>query len=236
MRYWQTSESVSAMAYKRAILPESPVPAGELSGALVGIGVNLAARAACEPNIEDTLYFASAEGMDGGDLRVLALVVTWFGVHGAFVNAERLTQIVSGSSSNRVKAFWASLARWQHKDRRFARLAKGFVGSRVDLLTSGAGYQVGRRGEDPRFEGTPLRVPAGVLRDRAEDVVPPESLAKKHTAYRFRVQMGPSYRADMWAALIEDPSLPAAALARKTYGSFATAWTTKRHFSMLAKG
>lgn len=40
--------------------------------------------------------------------------------------------------------------------------------------------------------------------------------AKQHRAYSFRVVMGPSYRADAWAALDPDPSL-STALARQTY-------------------
>jgi hypothetical protein len=47
--------------------------------------------------------------------------------------------------------------------------------------------------------------------------------------------MGPSYRADMWAALARNPSLSAAALARKTYGSFATAWQVKSDFAIFGK-
>ena len=76
-------------------------------------------------------------------------------------------------------------------------------------------------------------MPANVLRDRAADVQPPAELARRHRAYRCRVLIGPSYRADMWAALADDPALSAAALARKTYGSFATAWRVRRDFALL---
>jgi hypothetical protein len=46
--------------------------------------------------------------------------------------------------------------------------------------------------------------------------------------------IGPTYCADMWAALEDDPTLSAAAPARKTYGSFATAWHVRRDFAVLA--
>jgi len=46
--------------------------------------------------------------------------------------------------------------------------------------------------------------------------------------------MGPSHRADMWAALDANPSLSAAELARQTYGSFATAWQVKNDYRLLA--
>ncbi len=48
------------------------------------------------------------------------------------------------------------------------------------------------------------------------------------------MMIGPTCRADMWAALEDDPTLSAAALARQTYGSFATAWHVRRDFAMLA--
>jgi hypothetical protein len=77
-------------------------------------------------------------------------------------------------------------------------------------------------------------VPAKILRDRAADVEPPAELSRRHHAYRCRVMIGLTYRADMWAALEEDPALAAAALARKTYGAFATAWHVRQDSAVLA--
>jgi hypothetical protein len=75
-----------------------------------------------------------------------------------------------------------------------------------------------------------LRAPANVLRDRPDDVLTPNELAARHSGYRWRLVIGPTYRADMWAALEQNPLLPAASLARTAYGSFATAWQTRRDF------
>jgi hypothetical protein len=47
--------------------------------------------------------------------------------------------------------------------------------------------------------------------------------------------MGPSYRADMWAALESEPQLAVAELARRTYGSFATAWNVRKAFTILGR-
>lgn len=220
------------MSFSRTLAP-APMGADALTSAMVGIGMKFAAPAAPEPNIEDTLLFASIEAMDNDDLRVLAVLVTWFGVHAPRVNADRLTRLVAVQKSDRVRAFWSALARWQIKDRRFARLAKVYTGRRIDLLPTGTDFQVKRHGEDPRFEGSALRVPANILRDRPGDVLEPAELARIHHAYRCRVMIGPTYRADMWAALEADPTLPAADLARKTYGSFATAWQVRRDFALL---
>lgn len=78
-----------------------------------------------------------------------------------------------------------------------------------------------------------MRVPAGVLRQREADVLAPDELARRHGAYRYRIMMGPTYRADLWAALEAAPNLSSAELARRTYASFATAWQAKRDASIL---
>jgi hypothetical protein len=221
------------MGFKRAIAP-SVAPAGEvLTAAMVGIGLNFAAAAAKDPNIEDTLIFASMEAMERDDLRVLSLLVTWFGVHCSWVNADRLTKLVLGLPPGRERALWSALARWQAKDSRLARLAKAYRGARIDLLREGTAFQIQRHGEDPRFLDTCLRVPGKVLRDRAVDVQSPGELASRHRGYRCRIIMGPSFRADMWAVLEEEPTLSASDLARRTYGSFATAWHVRRDFALV---
>ena len=94
---------------------------------------------------------------------------------------------------------------------------------------------VRRHGEDARFAGSGLRVPANLLRDRPGDIASPEVLARRHRTYRWRITMGPSYRADCWAALEADPGLSAAALARRAYASFATAWQVKRDFAIVRR-
>lgn len=221
------------MPFSRTIAPPVPPETEALTAAMVGIGMNFAAPAARDANIEDTLLFASIDGTEKGDLRVLAVLVTWFGVHASWVNADRLTKLVADTRAPRVRAFWSALARWQSKDRRFARLAKVYSGPRVDLLDTGTDFQVRRHGEDQRFLGGPLRVPANVLRDRQADVLSPAELAKRHKAFRRRIMIGPTYRADMWAELERDPALSAAELARRTYGSFATAWHVRRDFGLV---
>lgn len=222
------------MAFRRKVAPTSTLAGAELTAAMAGIGMNFATEPAPEPNIEDTLLAASAEAMERDDLRTLAVLVTWLSVHAPWVNAARLTRIVSAQASDRIKALWAALALHLKKDRRFSRLAGGYAGPQLDLLPVGTDFQVRRSGEDERFQGGPLRVPAHVLRDRRADVLSPMELARRHRAYRSRVLMGPSYRADMWAALEQDPSLSPAVLARRTYGSFATAWQVKHDWQVLA--
>src|SRR5215831_9365617 len=204
-----------------------------LTSQLVGIGMNFAAPPAHDPNIEDSILFASIEGMEKQDLRVLAMLVTWFGIHAPWVNADRLTTLATAQSSARVRAFWSAMARWQGKDRRFLRLSRSYNGPRQDVLEVGTEFQLQRHGEDPRFAGSAIRVAANILRDRPADVLSPSVLARRHHVYHFRIMMGPNYRADMWAALEAEAALSATALARETYGSFATAWHVRRDFLLL---
>jgi hypothetical protein len=221
------------MAFSRALAPRAAPESDALTSAMVGIGMGFAARAAAEPNIEDTLFFASVEAMERDDLRVLAVLVTWFGVHARWVNADRLTRLVAAQGTARVRALWSALAVWQAKDRRFARLGALYDGPRVDLQTVGSAFHIRKHGEDPRFSGSRLRVPANVLRDRAADVLSPRELALRHRAYRSRLRMGPTYRADVWVTLEAAPHLSTAELARRTYASFATAWQAKQDFEIL---
>jgi hypothetical protein len=155
---------------------------------MAGIGMRFAASGAVNPNIEYTIFFASEAGMDRDDLRTLALLVTWFGVHSAWVNASRLTRLVNTRGSMRVQAFWSALAGWQSKDRRFARLRVLPTRERISVPSSASAFLMRRHGEDPRFKGSPIRVAANVLRDRPEDVLLPAELARIHRAYRDRVQ------------------------------------------------
>ena len=225
------------MAFSRVVAPETLAQGEDLTRAMTRIGMAfgspVATTAETEPNLEDTLVAASLEGM-GGDLRTLAVLVTWIGVHDARIHADRLIRLLRTIPAPRVRAFWAAIAQWLEKDRRFARLVGLHRGPRIDLLERGTAFHVRRRGEDARFEGSALRVPAGVLRDRPGDVLTPAELARHHATYRQRVQQGPSYRADMWATLELEPALTPAELARRTYGSFATAWEVKRDWELLA--
>lgn len=223
------------MAHRRIVRPR-PIEDDELTAAMVGIGMQFGGHGARDPNIEDTLLAAATAGMENDDLRVLSILTTWFGVHARYVIASRFIKIVSACESERVRAYAAALATWHSADHRFAPLAQSNGRGRIDLLREGTDFQLRRRGEDPRFAKGPLRVPAGVLRDRTADVLSPQALAKRHRAYHWRIVIGPTLRADMWAAFEADPTLTAAALARRTYGSYGTAWHVRRDAALVNPG
>lgn len=167
---------------------------------------------------------------------MLGVLTTWLRVHHAHVNADRLVRLVGVHPSERVRAYWSAIAMWLKKDRRLARLAGAYDGATIELLPTGTEFQVKRRGEDERFTGSKLRVPKGALRDRHEDVLPPELLVRRHAGYRNRVLMGPSFRADVWTALEHAPDLSIADIARIASCSFATAWQTAQDYRLLRGG
>ena len=182
------------MGFNRDILPSREFSEKELTAAMAGIGMRFAARPSPEANIEDTLLFASEAGTMQDDLRVLSVLVTWWGIHCTWVNADRMIRIVAAQDQHRVQAFWSAVASWMGKDRRFSRMQGLHQGPRVNLLAAGTTFHISRHGEDPRFEGTALRVPAGILRDRPTDVLSPAELCLRHAAYRHRVMTGPAAR------------------------------------------
>lgn len=220
------------MAFSRpSALPERP-DAAAFTRDMAGIGMNFAAEPNADAPIEETLVGASLLGLDG-DLRVLSVLTTWLGVHHAHVNADRLVRCASEHPSERARAYWAAIARWLGKDRRFARLRMLHDGPPIDLLPVGSDFQIARRGEDERFVGSALRVPAGTLRDRAADVLSPEVLVRRHAGYRNRVRMGSTKRADVWTVLERSPDLSVAEVARRAGCSFAAAWQVVQDFALL---
>lgn len=221
------------MAFSRASALQARPNEASLTRDMVGIGMNFAATANPSAPIEETLVHASEVGVDEHDLRVLAVLTTWVGVHRAHINADRLLRCVSGHGSGRVHAYWAAVGQWLSKDRRFARLGKLHGGPRVDLLPVGTDYQIARRGEDERFVDSALRVPAGTLRDREADVLSAEVLVHRHPGYRSRVLMGASWRADVWTVLEAEPDVSVAEAARRARCSFATAWQVVQDFRLL---
>jgi len=220
------------MAFNRDIMPPPRGSESELTAAMAGIGMNFAAQPAPDANIEDTLIHASEAGMLTDDLRTLSVLTHWLGTHGRYVNADRLTRVVAAHPSERVQVFWKAIAVWLGVDRRFRRLA-GIGVAPGDLLAVGTDFHLSRRGPDPRFENGPLRVPLGTLRERDSDVMSPHDLSRLHRGYRNRVQMGPSWRADIWTILETEPGLSVSEVSRRAYCGFATAWSTVQDFNLL---
>lgn len=222
------------MAFSRKLLPSNgALDEQALLSNFVGIGMNFMANPAKDPNIEDTVLAASIEGMEQNDLRVLSVLTTWIGTHSAVLNVDRLIKIVASNASERVKAYWSAIAMWQIKDRRFMKMIHVYGGPIIDLLGVGTDFQIRRHNEDKRFAGSPLRIAANTLRARESDVLSSTQLARLHSVYRWRIIIGPTYKADMWAELEKNAQLSTAELARMAYGSFATAWKVRKDWGVI---
>lgn len=222
-----------SMGYKREILPIKFAEKDELSKDMAGIGFIITAHESKDPNIEDTLIAVSLEGLNG-DFRSLSLLVNWLEIHRDMINADRLIKMIYSLKKNqRVLCFWSACAKNILLDPRFKKLKKLYKGKRIDLLKVGTEFQLSRFGEDLRFEKSCLRVPSNVLRNRPRDILSPARLAKLHSSYRYRIIIGPSYRADHWALLERTRVYTPTELARLSYSSFGAAWGAKQDFERL---
>jgi len=233
------------MSYKRKILPQEFKSGSELDNDLRAIGINLSSTdISVDPNIEDALVAGSIEAINRNSGRIASLLVDWITLHHSQINADRLTLLISVLPETEfkwVRIFWCANAQ-RLKDRRFHRLASLYkrtihfdyldrdLNLRDEPSTS---FLIQRNGEDERFKNTCLRVPNRVFAHRPNQIFSAEAIARKHLAFRFRIMMGSTYRADMWAFLKRHDDAPAYAIAQNTYGSYATAHEIKIAFDIV---
>jgi len=212
------------MSFNRKSIPDVFPEKDELTRQLVSIGFLFASdQSAKEPNIEDVLLAASMEGLQG-DFRTLCLLVDWVSIHLKQINIDRLTSVLRQLDDKRLRAFWSGIAYWQRKDPRMAKLRRIYRGPRIPLQSKNViQFHLKRDGEDERFQGSSFLVPAKVLRHRITDIATPEWVAKNHLAYRYRIIIGSTYRADMWARLRVNPKASPSELAQLSYGTYQTA-------------
>jgi hypothetical protein len=221
------------MAFSRKIEPLEEPTSDQLTANMAGIGMNFEAKPNRKANIEDTIFFASIDGMDRFDFRTLSVLTMWLGVYWRWVNVDRLVQLVEARGSERVKAYWTAVGRWQKTDPRCRRLKELYKGSPVDLLPGGTDFLLTRNGEDERFGAGPIRIPKKTLRERKMDVIEPSLIQRHNSFLRYRVLAGPTYRSDMLALLELNPGFSPSELARRAYGSYQTAWNTKNDWKVI---
>jgi hypothetical protein len=209
-----------------------------LGAAMRSIGMRLGPLApGTEPaDIEQTLASAVRAALPR-DFRALGVVLAWLEVHGARVNVPRLGRFLALLDDPVERALWAAVGRWLGRhDARWRVLASAYRGPRLQLDDAEiTALQLARSGEDPRFIGSALCVPSKLLRSRTEDVDDPVLLARRHPAYLQRVAFGPSYRADVWAALSQHPDASAAELARAVGCAYETARAVMRDWKTVTE-
>ena len=217
-----------------------------LDSDLRAIGFNLGGgKKSTDPNIEASLISASIEAVNNKDNRIAGLLVDWITLHYLRVNVDRLTKFVfslNDSDYKFVKIFWcANAQRLFLKDQRFKRLSELYSGKRLnfaDRFVKKGQERVTKvlieiKGEDERFKRTCIRVPKGYFSERPHQIFPVSVIAKNHLSYRYRVMMGSSYRADLWALLDSDPNISAYALGKKAYCSYRSAYIAKKDYELL---
>ncbi len=224
------------MSFKREIQPSVKFDSDELTSALISIGIKLKGKRRSKYYIiEDVIFSASIEGIIEEDYRVLSLLTDWISIHGRMINVDRLVKLVAGCSFEIVRRYWKAIAEWQSTDHRFDKMLKGArISGKGDLLVTGTDFMIRKNGEDERFKNSVLRVPRLTLRERLGDICTPEELSRINHLYRYRLIIGPSYRADLWAMLTDNGEQTPTELARSTYSSFATAWGVKRDFQIFS--
>ena len=217
-----------------------------LDSDLRAIGFNLGGgKKSTDPNIEASLISASIEAVNNKDNRIGGLLVDWITTHYLRVNVDRLTKFVfslNDSDYKFVKIFWcANAQRLFIKDQRFKRLSELYKGKRVsfaDRFLKKRQQKVTKvlieiKGEDERFKRTCIRVPKGYFSERPHQIFPVSVIAKNHLPYRYRVMMGSSYRADLWALLDSNPNISAYALGKKAHCSYRSAYIAKKDYELL---
>lgn len=228
------------------ILPKEFKTGDALTRDMISIGMPFSGRGSRDANIEDTLVAASVEGINGRQGRVMSVLVDWISVHHERINVDRLTKMIlelrKNSRFKNVAIFWSAIAQRYRSDSRFFRLAKLYQNRSYNYLSffskdadeyDSTDFQISRNGEDPRFIGTCLRVPQKVLRERPGDIRSAPKLSQRHLPYRQRVIIGATYRADLWAAMLRNPEIEVADLARHGYCSYNSAASAVYDFEVL---
>lgn len=210
----------------------------------IGFNINCKKKST-DPNIEASIVSASIETVNNKDNRIGGLLVDWITVHYIRINVDRLTKFVFSLSDSKykfVKIFWcANAQRLFVKDQRFKRLSELYQGRRINFadrfLKNGkqntTKILIEIKGEDERFKRTCIRVSKGYFSERPKQIFPVSIIVKNHLPYRYRVMMGPSYRADLWALLDSNPSISAYALGKKAHCSYRAAYIAKKDYELL---
>lgn len=238
------------MSFSRNLIPSDYKTGDPLYEDLLGIGFKLSGdRFNKDPNIENTLVAASVEGIHNRAARVIPLLTSWIEMHFERVNTDRLFQLLKNLKPpfNRVQTYWCAMAQRFPNDqrssvRRMRAIYKGdrrnypaLIANEPNSSKDGTDLLITKNGEDKRFQGTCLRVPNHWIRDRPKDVMPPSELSRFHIPYKFRILMGATYRADMWAALRKNPDLSIVEIARFSYGSYPTAKKAKEDYEIVKR-
>ena len=228
------------MAFVRS--PPAVLRGAALDAALRAAGFRIGpAPREIAPPLEQVVASVVAEALPT-DFRLLSVATTWLAVHGERLHVAELARVLHAGvdacdDAELYAAYWGGVAQGRRRDARWGKVARRFAGPRVylgGLSPELAEAQLSRKGEDPRFVGSRLAVPRGLLRDRPTDVDDPTELARRHPWYRERLRQGPTYRADCWAEIERSPSVAASVLARRVGCSYPVAHAALADWRIVA--
>ena len=222
------------MSFKRNSW-EDLITGNTLTESMVGIGMLFGGGARNDPNIENTIFSAVYHGIHNQDFRVLSMATLWLEKHTFILNASRLVKLINKHEEQDLFfRYWVAFSQWYNADCRFNSLRKKISEDSKRGISSGAEFLAKRNGIDLRFKNTCLIVPNKMLEKKDWLILSPKKMTEHHSDYRWRLIIGPSYRADMWSLLTQDHSLKPSDLAKKTYGSYATAHRVKKEFEIYS--
>ncbi|MCO6431398.1 MAG: hypothetical protein J5J00_11100 [Deltaproteobacteria bacterium] len=202
---------------------------GDIYRDLAGIGVEVSG---VKPNrradIERTILHAT-ELVNFGDRRLLGFLASWIVVHGGLVSIGKIKHLIKTEKrgDRQVLSALAHIA-LENKFHVWKPLAGKFP-QRVLWDSDNTRSALELRGSDPVLIKAGVRFPAGFLRIRTSDVLPIETLAKRHLQVRLRLIFGVNPRADA-AFYLSFESLNANALKRRIGCSYEPANRIIREF------
>lgn len=221
------------MSYKRKI-SEDLLSGEELTRSMIGIGILFGGEGTKNPNIENTIISASLHGIRNQDFRVLSMVTLWLEKHFFILNASRLIKLIEKCKEDKsFLRFWVAVSQWQAADNRFKGFREKYSFKRRKEISSGAKFLSEKNGYDLRFINTCLIVPKKMLEKKDWLVLDPKDMVNHHSDYRWRLIIGPSFRADMWSQLEQYREISASELAKNSYGSYATAHRSKKEYEIF---
>jgi hypothetical protein len=219
--------------YHRRDAPKTIYTGEALTARLLGIGIRFSTEAIRDPNIEDVLISAAHGAVMDGEGRLWTTLLDWWSVHHPCVNADRLVRALKELDLKPLQAFFAGLAQSMEPQGRFHALASIYRGPRLVIFNEEYRYRLARDGEAERFQGTALAVPSSLYQESTRDVFSQKELCAWHANYRWRVMIGPTFRADLWVACERGFSRTAYALAQETYCSLGAARRVLQDYELV---
>lgn len=185
----------------------------DLEYRLVHIGISLSIEGEVHKkawvDIEQTLIDGCYEVES--DSRLLSLLFSWIGVHGKYLNADKLIKLNRLTSRFRGESPWFYALCAFGVEKGILKLKKGIKKQKEAVFFRNEKSKTifEMKGAIPYLEKIGIMIPEGNLRIRDKDVLPAEILLKKNKQFKNRLLFGANWRADIITAIewgMENPN------------------------------